>query len=118
MRAWDVVVESPTQESYTSVLMEFQNVCKDFPKFLTYVESTVLDIVKEKIVRAWIDRVLHLDCKTTNIVEGAHGKLKKHLMTSFGDLGTCMEKIHKMLVIQLTEIHTSFRRSCIVLEHR
>jgi len=45
MRAWDVIVESPTQELYASALVEFQNVCNDFPKFITYVESTVLDVV-------------------------------------------------------------------------
>jgi DNA-directed RNA polymerase subunit L len=53
MRAWDVIVESPTQELYASALVEFQNVSNDFPKFLTYVESMILDVVKEKIVRAW-----------------------------------------------------------------
>jgi len=29
-----------------------------------------------------------------------------------------MEKIYDMLVIQLTQMHISFGRSCIVLEHR
>jgi len=43
--------------------------CEDFPKFLSYVESTILDVVEEKIVRAWINRVLHLGCRTTNKVE-------------------------------------------------
>jgi hypothetical protein len=35
-----------------------------------------------------------------------------------GDLDTCWEKIHDMLVVQLTAIQTSFGRSCTVLEHR
>ena len=35
-----------------------------------------------------------------------------------GDLDTFMEKIHDMLVIQLTEIQTLFGKSCILLEHR
>jgi len=96
MRAWDVIVESPTQELYASVLLEFQNVCNDFPKFITYVETTILDVVKEKIVRAWTDHVLHLGCRTTNRVESAHALVKKYLSNSVGDLDTFWEKIHDM----------------------
>jgi len=42
---------------------------KKFPKFLTYVETTILNIVKEIFVRTWIYYVLHLDNLTTNKVE-------------------------------------------------
>ena len=57
--------------------MRFRDVCKKIPKFLNYVESTILDVGKEKIVRVWINHVLHLGCRTANRVEGTHGKLKK-----------------------------------------
>jgi len=36
-RAWENVVECPTQESYASNVMQFRDVCKKFPKFLDYV---------------------------------------------------------------------------------
>jgi hypothetical protein len=49
---------------------------KKFSKFLDYVETTILNTDKEKIVRAWTNGVLHLGCKTTNQIESAHGKLK------------------------------------------
>ena len=117
MRACEVIVESPTQELYANALMEFQNVCNDFPIFLTYAMAT-LDVDKEKIVRAWIDYVLHLGCRTTNRVESAHALVNKYLSNSVGDLGSCWEKIHDMLVIQLTAIQISFGQSCTVLEHR
>jgi hypothetical protein len=42
-----------------------------------YVETTILNTVKDKFVRAWTDSVLHIGCRTTNIVKSAHGKLKK-----------------------------------------
>jgi len=74
-----------------------------------------LDVVKEKIVRAWTDHVLHLGCRTTNMVELAHALVKKYLSNSVGDLGTCWEKIHDTLVIQLTAIQTSFGHSCTIL---
>jgi hypothetical protein len=98
-RAWENVVESPTQESYASNVMQFRDVCKYFAKFLNYVQSTILDTIKEKLVRAWTYHVLHLGCKTTNRVEGAHGRVRKYFTTSVSDLGTCWEKRHDMLVI-------------------
>jgi len=87
------VVESPTQELYASNVMEFEDACKNFPKFLHYVQTTILDTVKDKIVRAWTCIVLQLGCRTTNRVEGAYGRVKEYLTTSKGDLGTCWEKI-------------------------
>jgi hypothetical protein len=69
-------------------------------------------------VRAWTDHMLHLGCRTTNRVEPAHALVKKYLSNSVGDLGTCWEKIHAMLVIPLTTIQISFGQSCTVLEHR
>jgi len=69
-------------------------------------------------VRAWTDLVLHLGCRTTNRVEGAHGVVKDYLSTSKCDLGTCWEKIYEMLAIQFGEIQSLFGRSFMVLEHR
>jgi len=114
---WKAMVESPTQELYANALVEFQDVCSDFPIFPTYVMTT-LKAVKEKIVRAWTDHVLQLGCRTTNRVESAHALLKKYLDNNVGDLGTCWKKIHDMLVLQFTAIQTSFGQSVTVLEHR
>lgn len=68
--------------------------------------------------RAWTDGVLHLGCKTTKIVESAHGKLKKYLRSTMRDLASRWDEIDKMLAIQLSEIQTSFGRSCTILEHK
>jgi len=57
MRVWDNVVESPTKDSYASVVMRFRDVCKIFAKFLDHVETTILNTVKEKFVRVWTDNV-------------------------------------------------------------
>jgi transposase-like protein len=96
MRAWKDLVKSPTEDSYVSALLKFKDVCKPFPKFLAYVETTILNTVKEKFVRAWTNKVLHLGCTTTNIVELAHGKLKKYLRNSVGDLASCWDEIDKI----------------------
>jgi len=78
-RVWDDVDESLTKDSFASTVMRFRDVCKRIPKFLDYVETTILNSVREKIVRAWIDSVLHLGCKTTNRVKSTQGKLKNYL---------------------------------------
>ena len=70
--AWKVLVESPTEESYASGLLKFKEVCMPFPQFIVYVETTVLNLT-EKFVRAWRNKILLLGCRSTNIVESAHG---------------------------------------------
>ena len=67
IRVWKEVVESPTEDTYGSALLKFKEVCEPFPKFVEYVEPTVLT-VKKKFARAWTNKVLHLGCRTTNIV--------------------------------------------------
>jgi len=111
------MVESPTQELYANALVEFQDDYSDFPLFLKYVMTT-LNEVKEKIVRAWTDHVLHLGCRTTNRVESDHALVKKYLDNSVDDFGTCWEKIHDMFVLQFTALQTTFGQSVAILEHR
>jgi hypothetical protein len=119
MRVLKEVVESPTEDSYASALLKFKEVCKPFPKFLAYVETTVLNTVKKKFVRAWTYKVLHIGCRITNIVELSHGKLKKkYLRSNVGDLASCWDEIDKMLAIQLGEIQGSFGRSITIMEHK
>jgi len=42
-----------------------EKVCEKFRKFLKYVESTILDLLKEKKLRTWIDCVLLLETQPT-----------------------------------------------------
>ena len=115
--AWKELVESPTEESYASASFKFKEVCMPFPKFISYVETTILNL-KEKFVRAWTNKVLNLGCRTTNIVESAHGALKKYLRSSVGDLASCWDEIDKMLAVQFGEIQGSFGRNKTVVEHK
>jgi len=58
----------PFRESiYLNSLCTFKTVCTKFPKFLKYVQYTILDRVKKKIARAWIYRVMHVRDTTTNM---------------------------------------------------
>ncbi|XP_058757277.1 uncharacterized protein LOC131630516 [Vicia villosa] len=76
MDAWNCILNSSTKDLYVDSVIQFWKVCKKYPALLKYVESTILDQVKEKIVYAWIDNVRHLGNTTTNRVESAHASLK------------------------------------------
>ncbi|KAL6503348.1 hypothetical protein OROGR_025271 [Orobanche gracilis] len=54
--AFHDLVESPTETDYVEDVMEFRKICARWPKFLCYVEETVLDTNKEKLVNAWVDQ--------------------------------------------------------------
>ena len=116
--AWKSIVNSATKELYADAVLQFRKVCEQFPKFLNYVESTILKPLKEKIVKAWTDRVMHFGNTTTNMVESAHGTLKEYFQDSKGNLEKGWKAIHAMLTVQLTEIQAEFGRSSTVLEHK
>ena len=85
MSAWTDILNFATEELYTENVVHFRNLCVEYPDFLKYVESTILDQVKEKVVCAWTNRVRYLGNTTTNRVESAHALLKKWLGDSKGD---------------------------------
>ncbi|MCH82730.1 protein FAR1-RELATED SEQUENCE 6 [Trifolium medium] len=58
----------------------------EFPNFVEYVEGTILGSVKEKVVRAWTDCVMHLGNTTTNRIESTHARLKKYVANSLRDI--------------------------------
>ena len=99
-------------------VMHFRKVCEKYPDLLKYVESTILDQVKEKIVCAWTDQVRHLRNTTTNRVEFAHATLKNWLGNSKGDLCRDWDSVNQMIQNQHNEIQTSFGRSITILDHR
>jgi hypothetical protein len=45
------LLDSPTDKCYVDSVMEFRNLCARWPKFIQYVEETVLDTDKEKVGR-------------------------------------------------------------------
>ena len=53
-----------------------------------------------------------------NRVEGAHGRLKTMLHDSRGDLCTCWDAVNNLIILQHSEIRSSFEKSIITVEHR
>ncbi|XP_050893360.1 uncharacterized protein LOC127099673 [Lathyrus oleraceus] len=116
--AWNRIINSSTKEPYVDSLIHFRKVCEKYPDLLKYVESTILDQVKENIVCAWTDNVRHLGNTITNRVKFVHATLKFWLGNSKGDLCRDWDSVNHMIQNQHNEIQTSFGRSITVLEHR
>jgi len=61
---------------------------------------------KEKFVKAWTDKVMHLCC------------LKRILHNSMGDLCFCWDSINKMIILQHNAMKASLQKSLHVVGHR
>jgi len=117
MVVWEAIVNSVTKELYIDNCNRLKVVCYTFPKFLEYVETTILGSVKEKVLKFWINQVMHMGNNITNRVESAQNRLKKYMTSSMSDLSINRKSVHNMLELQHTRIHALFQTSMIMLEH-
>ncbi|XP_052736706.1 uncharacterized protein LOC108336813 [Vigna angularis] len=62
-------------------------------------------------VKFWTNKVMHLENITTNRVEFFHWSLKKVLGNSMGDLCSCWDSIHNVVILQHNKIKASFERT-------
>jgi hypothetical protein len=115
--AFDNILYSSDEDAYVEAVLEFRKLCGRWPRFLKYVEQTILDTDKQMCVSAWTDKFMHLGNTTTNRVEGFHGVLKGYLTDGHGDLAKGWEAINKMLIIQFNEIQATFGRNLSVVVH-
>ncbi|XP_058766511.1 uncharacterized protein LOC131640124 [Vicia villosa] len=82
MDAWARIANSSTKELYVDTVLQFWKICEKYPDLLKYVESTILDKVKEKkgdLCKAW-DTIHHM-------ISNQHNEIK----TSFGQSITVLE---------------------------
>ncbi|MCI40346.1 protein FAR1-RELATED SEQUENCE 6-like, partial [Trifolium medium] len=76
MADWENILNSEMEEEYADSILIFRELCTEFPTFVDYVENTILGPMKEKVVSAWTNRIMHLGNTTTNRVESTHARLK------------------------------------------
>jgi len=113
VRASSDVVNSPTEDEFAIAWLTFKDeVSRLFPLFVKFVEETVLPL-KKHFVKAWTNKYLHIGCRTTNIVESAHGQLKRYLRSSVGCNTpfpkTTFNKEYIIRVQQIRACHTTFQ---------
>jgi len=116
MESWGAIVDCENVESCEHCVEAFNVVCSPWPIFTEYVISTWLTH-KEKFVKAWTDKVMHIGNTTSNRVETVHWILKRILETSMGDLCFCWDSMNKMIILQHNAIKSSFEKSLHVVSH-
>ncbi|XP_052734040.1 uncharacterized protein LOC128196599 [Vigna angularis] len=82
--------------------------------------ENVMDCADESLfadtyfVKFWANKVMHLGNTTTNRAESAHWSLKKVLGNSMGDLCSCWDNIHNVIILQHNKIKASFESSLLL----
>ena len=66
MEAWGSLVDCPCESSFDEYLKNFEMACSPWPMFVDYVCQTWVIPHKEKFVKAWTNKVMHLGNTTTN----------------------------------------------------
>ncbi|KAH1212827.1 hypothetical protein GmHk_14G040918 [Glycine max] len=111
MEAWGSLVDCPSESSFDEYLKNFEMTCSPGPMFVDYVCQTWVIRHKERFVKAWTNKVMHLGNTTTNRVESAHWSLKRFLQKSVGDICSVWEVMNNMMTLQHTQIKASFETS-------
>jgi len=118
MEVWGFIVGCDIVEAFEDRVNALRVVCSPWLIFVDYVMDTWLHPHKEKFVKAWIDKVMHLGNTTSNKVEATHWSLKRVLQKLMGDLCFCWDSINKMIILQYNAIKASFQKSLHVVGHR
>jgi len=66
MEAWESLVDCPFEQEFDNCLMKFEIACLPFSMFVDYVKKTWLIPHKERFVKVWTNKVMHLGNTTTN----------------------------------------------------
>ncbi|MCI82690.1 hypothetical protein A2U01_0103964, partial [Trifolium medium] len=49
MAAWEIILDSETEEEYADSVVIFRELWAEFSIFVDYVKSTIMGLVKEKV---------------------------------------------------------------------
>ena len=104
-------MESATETVYNTNLASFR---KHPRAAVEYVEDTWLSPWKEKLVRYWVDKVLHFGIRVTSLIKGCHAVLKSYLKVSTGDL----KGVFNCLLLFWTDQHRNIYNACAIEKNK
>ena len=104
-----MLIISPIKDDYKQLLSACNRNFFGYPQALDYVKKSWLNKHKEQFVAAWTDIYMHFGNVTTNRVESAHAKLKRHIGSSSCNFDSGWMVIHALLELLFTEIKGVFR---------
>ena len=64
MEAYESLVDSPSEQEFDDCLMKFEIACSPWSMFVDYVKQTWLIPHKQRFVKAWKNKVMHLENRT------------------------------------------------------
>jgi len=67
MEVWGILVDFPSEKYFNECLMKFEVAHSLWSMFVDYVKQTWLIPHKERFVKAWTNKVMHLGNITTNM---------------------------------------------------
>ncbi|XP_052728537.1 uncharacterized protein LOC108327432 [Vigna angularis] len=111
MKEWENVMDCEDESMFGDCVNHFEYTCHSCPLLFEYVNNTWIIPYNTYFVKAWTNKVMHLGNTTTNRVESAHWNLKKVLGNNMGDLCSCWDAIHNVIVLQHNKIKASFEIS-------
>ncbi|XP_052732487.1 PKS-NRPS hybrid synthetase cheA-like [Vigna angularis] len=114
MDAWENVMDCADESLFVEYVNGFQYVSRSWPLFFEYVNQTWIIPYSTYFVKFWTNKVMHLGNTTTNRAESAHWSLKKVLGNSMGDLCSCWDSIHNVIILQHNKIKASFESSLLL----
>ncbi|KAF7154067.1 hypothetical protein RHSIM_Rhsim01G0017600 [Rhododendron simsii] len=110
------VINSQDEEAFNEAWKLVELLYKDKEKVVCYIRKTWLPF-KERFVHAWTENCAHFGNRVSSRAEGAHGKLKKYLQVSTGDLYQVKNKICLAIENEFKEIMTQLSSERIRTPH-
>ncbi|XP_052723733.1 uncharacterized protein LOC128193696 [Vigna angularis] len=114
MDAWENVMDCADESLFAEYVNGFEYASRSWPLFFEYVNQTWIIPYSTYFVKFWTNKVMHLGNTTTNRAESAHWSLKKVLGNSMGDLCSCWDNIHNVIILQHNKIKASFESSLLL----
>ncbi|XP_052725869.1 uncharacterized protein LOC108336744 [Vigna angularis] len=114
MDAWENVMDCADESLFAEYVNGFQYASSSWPLFFEYVNQTWIIPYNTYFVKLWTNKVIHLGNTTTNRAESAHWSLKKVLGNNIGDLCSCWDNIHNIIILQHNKIKASFESSVLL----
>ncbi|KAG5552486.1 hypothetical protein RHGRI_010537 [Rhododendron griersonianum] len=101
---WNEVISTPDEGAFDEAWKLFELLYNEKEYVLSYIQRTWLPF-KERFVKVWTEKCSHFGNCVSSRAEGAHGKLKKYLQVSTGDLHQVKNKICLAIENEFKEIN-------------
>ncbi|KAJ3454140.1 hypothetical protein MRS44_018034 [Fusarium solani] len=114
--SWHEIVASTTEAIYNERLEKWKK--RYLPLYveeMSYIMETWLDPHKERFIKAWVHRYLHLGQFVTSRAEGIHQLIKSHMKHNKIDLFDTWRIIKLVLSNQLSELKANQARQEITI---